>query len=500
MSRNAFRKMRGWMIFILLGSVAGVAAYAAKTSWDLQKSHAYLDIPRIPVGRTDLHVTLVAGGEVDSAQKTLIECELESLSLMSEGRTLTTRGSSQIIELTPEGTQVKEGDVLCRLDASEIEELIRQQEIKVLQARSEYERATFELEAAEMAVIEYKNGLLSQQTQQIESQRQLAQAEIQRAADRLAWSERMVKQGYIASGQLLADQLQVTRSEINLKRLDSQISTLKRFEAPAAINRLEMRVNTAKTNLHFQDVRLKRRLEQMENFQKQADNCTIRAPHDGVLLYANEDDDDARIELGTTVYRKMDMFYLPDFNNMEVVTVLNETKVSQVEKGMPALIRIESLSKRELEGDVVAVDPLPITPKNWREQNDVRNFRARIKIHNVPEGLKPGMSARVEIVTAQHPNSLVIPATSVAIDDGQSFCFLPSPNGLIRRSVEVEAATPDLLRVTSGLSEGEEVIVDTSLIADTIPIIEEPAIPIRTDRSTPQLTGIVVGQKTAHAH
>ena len=68
-----------------------------------------------------------------------------------------------ILSLVPEGTQVKKGDVLCRLDASEYEELVRTQEIKSEQAKARALRQAelnFDVASGRLAVREYRDGLL----------------------------------------------------------------------------------------------------------------------------------------------------------------------------------------------------------------------------------------------------------------------------------------------------------------------------------------------------
>ena len=50
--------------------------------------------------------------------------------------------------------------------------------------------------------------------------------------------------------------------------------------------------------------------------------CTIRAPHDGFVIYANDQRRDIRIEEGMYVRQKQDLMYLPDLNEMEVVDLI----------------------------------------------------------------------------------------------------------------------------------------------------------------------------------
>jgi multidrug efflux pump subunit AcrA (membrane-fusion protein) len=118
----------------------------------------------------------------------------------------------------------------------------------------------------------------------------------------------------------------------------------------------------------------------------------------------------------------------------------------------------------------------------------VKNYLARVKIHNVPPNLRPGMSAEVEIHTAHHPESIVIPNTAVAVEGGRKFCYVQVAAGLERRPVEVEGATRDFVRVLSGLDEGEVVVADSNLVSDGMvipePIAGRTVAPDRSGRAT----------------
>jgi HlyD family secretion protein len=282
----------------------------------------------------------------------------------------------------------------------------------------------------------------------------------------------MMRNRYISEGQLLREQMLMQRSDIYLERAQSQIDSLARYQMPTAVARLEAAVRRAELELRFQEIRLKRRTFQMEQFQKQVERCTIRAPHDGFVVYANDRDDDPRIELGSTVYQKMDLFFLPDLGNMEVTAFLNESVIARVAPGMPASVRIEALPQYRIEGLVASVSPLPAPKTSWRASDDVKNFLARIRLNSTPQGLLPGMSAQVEILTESRPKALVVPNTAVTYDDGQAFCYVAAGDAVQRRPVNAAPATPDLLEVTAGLAEGEQVVTDPDAITPDIPVVD----------------------------
>ena len=95
--------------------------------------------------------------------------------------------------------------------------------------------------------------------------------------------------------------------------------------------------------LEYQDLRLHRQLDRLSSLEKQVEHCTIRAPHDGFVIYANNADREEFIEPGLPVRQRQHLFYLPDLNDMEVVAMLHESIVDQVNPGMRATVHVEGL-------------------------------------------------------------------------------------------------------------------------------------------------------------
>ena len=185
------------------------------------------------------------------------------------------------------------------------------------------------------------------------------------------------------------------------------------------------------------------------------------------------------IEPGLPVRQKQDLFYLPDLTDMEVVAMLHESIVDDVGPGMRAKVQVESMSNRQLEGHVVAVSPMAVM--NWR--TDVRYFEGIVKLENPPRGLRPGMTAEVDIAMPRREHVLAIPAGAVALDDGHEVCFVVHEDGLERREVKLGQVTRDMAEVTEGLTEGEQVVLNPSTNEEA-----EFETPLGSHESTPSQT------------
>jgi HlyD family secretion protein len=207
------------------------------------------------------------------------------------------------------------------------------------------------------------------------------------------------------------------------------------------------------------------------------DRCTIRAPHDGFVVYANgpfrEDYERVLIEPGASVRQGQELFYFPDLSRMEVMGMLNETVVDRVRRGMPARVRFEGLQGGEaLDGHLESVESLP-----RRSFNNVPYYPCRITLEATPSGLFPDMSAEVELRLGHRHDVLVIPSEAVSVDQGRNICHVIGPSGLERREITPGGCTLDLIEVTDGLNEGESVVLNPTLVFDRSAGRADPASP-----------------------
>src|SRR5262245_51517889 len=90
-------------------------------------------------------------------------------------------GGATIIKLVPEGSAVKRGDVVCELDSATLRDRLTNQEIAKQRAGASYLNAKLAREAAEIAVVEYVEGIFKQEVYALKSQIAGAQAAIQKA-------------------------------------------------------------------------------------------------------------------------------------------------------------------------------------------------------------------------------------------------------------------------------------------------------------------------------
>jgi HlyD family secretion protein len=408
------------------------------------------------VVRTDLYPILNAPGRLESSKRTLIKCQVETMSGVSA-----MGGSSTLLTVIPEGTPVKKGDVLATLDAASFDEMYRQQVITVEQAKSGHLQAKLNYEITLLAVSEYKDGKVPETVKSMEGSIALAQSDMTRAIDHMGWTKRMNDKGYASTATMTSERLSLAQLDFALKRQLMSYDLFQRFTLPKTEKTLGTQVLAAQTTLHNEQLRLQRQLDRLGLIKKQLDQCTIRAPHDGVVYYYKDPDprrrDAVQIEEGMTVRQRQTLFYLPDLTEMEVQVALNESIVPRVRPGQVAQVWLEAIPDLVLDGRVESVGQLPARPSR---DEDFHYFLSVVKLDRITPELRPGMSARIDIALAPRKNVLAIPHEAVKSDGGRKLCFVAHNDSIELRYIKLGKETTTMVEVTDGLKEGELVVLN----------------------------------------
>jgi HlyD family secretion protein len=427
-----------------------VAGWSVAGLMQGRKSDAAVEaLESVVVWRDDIDTTLLAGGDLQPAKQATVTCQVEDV---------TDSDGTMVLSVIENGAPVKKGEELCRLDSSALEELARQEEILVTQARATYLKTRLDLETAKIALTEYQEGLVTQWTKEYESRIALGRSDAKRQEDRLAWAEAMLSKGYLALGQLLSERQTLARLHHELKKTEGEFELFRRFQAPKEIHSLQGQIEMAEINHRLEADRLKAEEDELAYLRKQIENCIIRSPQDGVVVHANRNRWWSRpLEPGTRVYQEQAMFLIPDLKQMEVDVSVHESMGPRVRVGMKAKVKIASRAEHVVPGRVVAVNLMPTS--NWKEWDEsLKHFLVRVRFDETPASALPFMSATVEIETGRVSNALVIPVEAMAVVDGQQSCYVVADNGLERRAIKTRRATRDLLEITAGVQEGERVL------------------------------------------
>jgi HlyD family secretion protein len=242
-----------------------------------------------------------------------------------------------------------------------------------------------------------------------------------------------------------------------------EFDTYLNFRVPKTIFSLQADVERARVWFIHEADDYRKAQELLAHYRDLIERCTIRAPQDGLVIYANgpfrEESDRSVIELGASVRQDQEMFYIPDLSKMEVVAMLHDTAVNRLRPGMPARIRVEGFREPSLRGHVESVGEIP-----KMSISNVPYYGCLIALDATPSGLLPGMSAEVEVLAGVCRDVLAVPGEAVSVDQGRNLCYVIGPSGLERRVITPGLSNPDLIEVSDGLKDGESVVLNPAQV------------------------------------
>jgi HlyD family secretion protein len=400
------------------------------------------------VHRSDLVVSITEDGNVESAHNKDIKCEVQ--------------GGGVILWLIKDGSLVKKGDELARLDSSTIEDKINQEKITYEKARATMIEAQKNFDAAKIAVLEYVEGTFAQSLQDLKAKATVAKENLESAKNLLVFTNKMARQGYVTTLQRDAQAFAVQRSELDLGVAETAITVLEKFTKPKTQSQLESTRDSAEAKMAAEKAAFALEEDRLKRLEIQLEKCTIIAPDDGMVVYANEQQDrrsgssqQSMVEEGAMMRERQSIIKLPDLSRMQVKSTVHESKVDYLKRGMRARIRIQD---HEYQGVVTSIANQP-EPTNFFS-GTVKEYAAVVSIDSDPHGLRPGMTAAVEILVANLPNVLSVPVQAVVEKGGKFYAWVEEAAGPAKRPVVLGMSNNTRIEIKDGLTEGQLLLLN----------------------------------------
>ncbi len=405
LARGMLRTMAAtaWTKFALVLLVVGASAGAASGLVLADSSGAKVrheqatpraqrqEIPLHEVKRGTLRKTASQRGVVRAAGAVPVLCALDV--------------PTTILSIVPEGTKVKQGQIVCELDTAALWDAVTNQQIVCNVAVANYENAKLTREVAEVAVVE---------------------------------AEVLVKSGDLKRREDLRDQTEHRNQ-----------TTLEDFKAAEALSRGVEFAEQATSRLE------KAKLEHLMN---QAPTCELRALSTGFVYYDNDPIAASfpQIGKGKAVRRGQRIFSIQNIDGpMQVALKLPETVAYQVRSGMPVDITVDPLAGVKLVGFVDSIAPAP-EPQKQVSLTKPPEHSVSISIRTSDPALRPGMLAHVEIMIAKLDNVLTVPTQAIVRYDGKDHLAVKKADGSFDwREVELGVEADKDVEVRKGVLAGD---------------------------------------------
>jgi multidrug efflux pump subunit AcrA (membrane-fusion protein) len=441
-----------WMRRGLLGGVAiaVLVSAAAIISAAMSSPEPFAGLT-YTIARGDLRVTVTEQGNLESSESTEIKCKV--------------RGLNTVIWVVESGTMVKAGDELVRIDTLYIQEQIDERTKYAYWSRSAAEHSKARVATAILAVSEYEQGRYVSELMTMEKDLIIAESALGTKRNMLSHTLLMKESNYKSELQVEEREFAVSQARmfLNLKR--TQLEVLKRFTVAEELGTLKGDLVATKATHEANVERAMADASRRDRALAEIEHCVVRAERSGLVIHpsAARWRNAPEIAEGLNVYKNQVMLLMPDLSKMEVKIGIHESIVDTVTPGMTATV---TLPDRIIDGTVASVASVT-RPKSWWTGNEVK-YDTIIKLPSI-HGLRPGTSADVEVLIAEHKDVLKIPVAAVVETEAGKFCWVKTARRVERRILDLGDTNGVFTVIKKGLEEGDEVVLRPSIFEQPVP-------------------------------
>lgn len=340
----------------------------------------------------------------------------------------------KISSIVPEGTVVKQGDVVAELDRSAIAAKRAEVFLALQKAEAQLEQA------------------------QLDSTLNLS-----KAREEIKTMELQLEEKRIAREQAVYEAPSIKRqAEIDYEKAERAL-------AQGKVD-YKTKVEQAQAKMREVGADVQRSRNKLEVVDKVMQGFTIRAPGEGMVIYVKEWNGKKKTAGSQINPWDPTVATLPDLSKMEAITYVNEIDVRKVAIGHPVSITLDADPTKRLTGKVTAVANVG----EQRPNTDAKVFEVRVAVEQADTTLRPGMTTGTAIETYSVQNALFVPLEVVMAEGDIPFVYKRNGSGVVRQEVETGAMNDDEVVIRRGLDEGDEVLLSAPLDREGIETVRLP--------------------------
>lgn len=363
----------------------------------------------------DIIAKIVERGSLEPANSIELICKVKTKSPIT---------APSIKWLIDDGSAVKKGDRVVELDSSGLKDQLTAEMVKVQDAEAASELAAENLKAVK---------------QETEVESRLAAIDVKLAEIELKDAPKDKSKEALA--------LKVEQAQLKHDRVRA------RGKAQLAQAEADLRAK-----LTIVDAARKRQ----NNIESEIKACVMTAPIDGIVVHfpasSGRFGAPSVIEVGEAVREGQKLLQIAELKAFVIETRVHEAQISRVRVGQTTQIRVDAYPDKTLTGKVTHVSPVA-AKTNWNAA-DVKVYPVKIAIEDTPAGLKPSMSAEVQITTGEQKGALQVPIKAIMGVGRDRVCFVKSGNELIERKIVLGTSSAEVVEIKEGLKEGEMVLTE----------------------------------------
>ncbi|MFC2174075.1 efflux RND transporter periplasmic adaptor subunit [Acidobacteriota bacterium] len=328
-----------------------------------------------------------------------------------------------IASLVEHGSYVNKGDLVVSFDASNVEQEIHDNEMRLAEIDNE---------------IRMKRMTARREIMEIEEDLEVKRLEIQKP-------ELYLK---IDPSLLTPEDLDKWRYQKNLILLD-----LRDYERKIKHKREEHQY--AMEELQIRKAKI---VDTLERNRSHVEKMQIKAPSSGYALCQTNWQENRPLKIGDEVYMGRVLIDIPEMRGMEAVLEISEVDAYSLKVGLEAEISLDIHPDKVFTGTIKKIANVIHEKGGWRSKLKAIEVVLSLDVWD-PELMKPGMSLRASILQERRDNLLLVPRNAVQYAEGGPAVQVVNSAGSAEvRQVDILDRNVEWVAISSGLQEGEKIL------------------------------------------
>ncbi|NOT63420.1 MAG: HlyD family efflux transporter periplasmic adaptor subunit [Acidobacteria bacterium] len=330
----------------------------------------------------------------------------------------------KIVNLVPEGRNVKKDDLLIMFDAQAVKE-------DLMRFQSEFDQATKELDKTKA---------------QIDLERQELTAKLAEAEN---------NHEKLKLKQRVSSDIEVSRN-VELDMLGVEQA---RREVEALKERLDWHKKSSEATYNIIASRKARAENKVTEINKGRESFQIKADRDGVVVYKTKWNGD-KFQVGEQVWSGQPILDIPDLNTLRAEAFVPEVDLGKVKLKQRAEITIDAFPDKRFTGTVKLMERL-VRQKAWDIQNKILPVEIELD-HPDVSIMRPAMGLKAKIETGALQDCLFVPLKAVKTTAEGSRVKVRTETGWREQIVKLGESNATDVVIKEGLRAGDRVATDFS--------------------------------------
>jgi multidrug efflux pump subunit AcrA (membrane-fusion protein) len=183
--------------------------------------------------------------------------------------------------------------------------------------------------------------------------------------------------------------------------------------------------------------------------QEGYESTFLKAPFAGEIT-------EIHVREGDYVSANTDIISLMDRSEMFIQVDTDEVDIGEISLGQKAQATFEAYPELQLSAEVTSIGYRAVA------KGSTKIIQVTLKLLKSDPKIKPGFSAKAQIVVASVKDALQVPVSSITNIRGKHFVMLVKDTGTESVQVEVGLMTEEIAQIISGLKEGDRILAVNS--------------------------------------